>query len=1379
MTDSAKSSYGGYEYQLLVSAWIALDLIIARSLTTSIEVEPASEEDIAAELNVNPDSASARIHVRPDRRRFEIQIKKHSRMWTSSQIRKLIETPKKRGKRGPRRRTRVSDRFAGNPDLYYTLVTNAQVATNARHWVVKSIGDKPSVHNSAKPELEHVSVLEQKIPRLIEYEIDSLLELSARVPLQHVVSCRAELIEAIRSRLLGLRPKRFDDQELIRIIKTHGGMSPQATDLFVAPASFPELSRRLDERPFALILVGPPGIGKTLVAETLVDEYLHRLRPFEILKDPTVSEARAAIRSPGQTLLYLEDPWGRYRRISEGDAWTDELPRLIREANGNPDKRFLITSRSGILADSININPAGDTPKIARQLGAYVGMLTEADFDAKRRVEILRLHMRDGERWQQDWVHDVASEVVADLTVPQALATFAQRVRSLAREHPRDLAKMISESRTDAIASTVSRQIREHHAFVESAIVLWIFLGTTESLTPLYARDLSTHLTLHGGTMVDVEKLASYMEANGWIAVNRGQFAAHPTVIEALEKVVEAEPAKAHLLIQAVLSALIDRKDIEVAARLIWRLHERLLPIPDAVRNAVENHLRNAILVTDDVAFPRAVEMLVRVSKAQDPVSLFVRALTTTEQIHGFGSWISPKWTQQETETVRMSLDAEKVARRWIRLSSYQHRTLLNEEVVVQFLGSLGWDLTEDFTAAAVDSLSRDFVSEIALLGALRVPKPQFDRLLDAALQEYQKVEVWFSTDGLADQRRAEECELNADYSAHVVDEPSERFGSSSRALELIVGERRQREGFNWLLGHPRVALLVDAWAAAIPSSGGEQARDELVALLNVSDRANEHRPLETIGRARCKSLTNVLLKALVDGPFGMKTAAWTGLFGLYTAEELPEVIRPALSNLDWVVRGTVLFSARSGNIDQGDHFYHDPKPHRVAALSVLSASERAAIEACLAVQGDEPACRILDTELFVALSGLTAASDDLLASLAVVAIARTEYDSTDAIQRLVLSEDKWARLHTLRGIAAIVPLDRTLMRRAFEDSFYQCRRFAMYTVANSASSEDRTDIIAMAEDRSAPVREACAQIIGEGAWMEGLMVLCDLLSDRRDRSQSAVLRDGMPDYHVARKAARSLQKFTTPLPRPIFDRILNFLNAGSNASDDIVVHVILVSVFAAHPDESVPPLIKRLFRSGRRAGGPSGTFPLRYAAAWAWLNHLSSYPGHGASIPSDDLVSYATHSDSRLAAPALLSLGMSSNTKAADIEKVVHDSGTTADRALLLDAGARMGGKEISDNLFKNKLRPGEPGRQLLNWCWDTSTPQKIWKQRLKASKEVREWLDYIRRPDPVSAALRLALLSSPRARLLGNVSIDDLRNDELPETMPVLSSFNLAGLE
>ena len=51
---SGEHTIAGYDYQIDVSVWLALDLILASKLTQQVVLEPASQEDLETELSETP-----------------------------------------------------------------------------------------------------------------------------------------------------------------------------------------------------------------------------------------------------------------------------------------------------------------------------------------------------------------------------------------------------------------------------------------------------------------------------------------------------------------------------------------------------------------------------------------------------------------------------------------------------------------------------------------------------------------------------------------------------------------------------------------------------------------------------------------------------------------------------------------------------------------------------------------------------------------------------------------------------------------------------------------------------------------------------------------------------------------------------------------------------------------------------------------------------------------------------------------------------------------------------------------------------------------------------------------------------------------------------
>src|SRR5690606_29033131 len=131
-----------------------------------------------------------------------------------------------------------------------------------------------------------------------------------------------------------------------------GGYLASAPELeaFVPPANYDAMKSKLEVEN-AVVITGPSGTGKTLAALALCDSTRRRTK-LEIINvnvnnDP--SSTRSLVDS-GPMLYYIEDPWGQYSLRGGSEAWTEQLPRLLREAR--PEHQYVITSRTDMLGSA-------------------------------------------------------------------------------------------------------------------------------------------------------------------------------------------------------------------------------------------------------------------------------------------------------------------------------------------------------------------------------------------------------------------------------------------------------------------------------------------------------------------------------------------------------------------------------------------------------------------------------------------------------------------------------------------------------------------------------------------------------------------------------------------------------------------------------------------------------------------------------------------------------------------------------------------------------------------------------------------------------------------------------------------------------------------
>src|SRR5208282_6900739 len=77
-------------------------------------------------------------------------------------------------------------------------------------------------------------------------------------------------------------------------------------------------------------------------------------------------------------LFHLRDPWGGNRLTPDADRWSNELPKLLREAGAG--RKFIITSRSDVLQS------AGHT--LERELKPYTVAIEIEDYGRDRLGEV-------------------------------------------------------------------------------------------------------------------------------------------------------------------------------------------------------------------------------------------------------------------------------------------------------------------------------------------------------------------------------------------------------------------------------------------------------------------------------------------------------------------------------------------------------------------------------------------------------------------------------------------------------------------------------------------------------------------------------------------------------------------------------------------------------------------------------------------------------------------------------------------------------------------------------------------------------------------------------------------------------------------------------
>jgi hypothetical protein len=329
------ASLAGYDYQIDVSIWLALDLVLVSRMASEIVLEPASQEDLEAEIvDLEPERLVSR--VRMGGYTLVVQVKRRGGdAWTATTLRSLIE-------HGSANRPSAAKRLE-DPRTRYLLVTTAGLNGNARKLNVRRAGGWPK-SAALPPPLDkivpvgasgRIAVIANEDEERLQYDIDRLLTDGCRVPRGRLDMCRRKLREEARARVLGAGGGRWAQAELEQTIRAHEGYLASAPELehYVHPINWADLRAAMLERHAAMI-VGQSGTGKTLATRMLYDELRNempgltrvpiRLGPEQLRDDTT----------PPPVLYDIEDPWGRFDFDPRSRPWNDQLSQFF--ANARP-----------------------------------------------------------------------------------------------------------------------------------------------------------------------------------------------------------------------------------------------------------------------------------------------------------------------------------------------------------------------------------------------------------------------------------------------------------------------------------------------------------------------------------------------------------------------------------------------------------------------------------------------------------------------------------------------------------------------------------------------------------------------------------------------------------------------------------------------------------------------------------------------------------------------------------------------------------------------------------------------------------------------------------------------------------------------------------
>ena len=342
---SGSAALAGYEYQIDVSVWLALELVVVARLTEEMILEPASEEDLEADL---ADSQPGRVVNRVPLEGYTLIVqakRKTTDAWTPTTLKTLLD-------HGSDTRISAAERLK-EARARYLLVTSAGLNGDARKLKVRRAGNWPSkasVPSVIKKALTvdvagRLAVISDEDDERLNGDIDRLITEGCSVPRARLADCKERLRQDARARIRNAGNGKWIREELEVVIRDHDGYLASSPELehFIHPLNWGELRGAMKDNS-AAIIVGQSGTGKTLSTLKLYDELradMPGLTRIPIRLGP--GELRDKLRDqsiPTPVLFDIEDPWGRFDFDPRSRLWNDQLAGFFTNADFHRHSRY-------------------------------------------------------------------------------------------------------------------------------------------------------------------------------------------------------------------------------------------------------------------------------------------------------------------------------------------------------------------------------------------------------------------------------------------------------------------------------------------------------------------------------------------------------------------------------------------------------------------------------------------------------------------------------------------------------------------------------------------------------------------------------------------------------------------------------------------------------------------------------------------------------------------------------------------------------------------------------------------------------------------------------------------------------------------------------
>jgi hypothetical protein len=1351
MLELGSPGFKGYDYQITATVWIALDLFLVQQRSEEILVEPLSREDIEASISDNAEErAVSTVGTHHGIEHLYIQVKRRSTgPWSLSDFTDVfVGTPSDSKDR--RSRQRPWEILENDPQARYLLLTDAAVNESLMPYGVSGLllrHSSSSFPSSIKVRAKvsdsragQFAIFPMQGEELLNYRITDLLLRKGHVPSLRTPLCVEALRDQVRDRLLGKKPVVWSFADVSSTLRQFGGqpfINPRLAE-YVAPLSYAEIESRLTNQN-AVLLVGPPGTGKTMTSEIIAARF--SADGVNIIREKSPEKIRELVSQSGRFLFLLSDPWGANRVDEKAPVnWTDELPKLLEFAN--PDKRFVITSRSDVLRKAVGEIVEDKQPNRKYALSAIVVKLLPEDYNSALRRKILRNKADRLSAWQQDFVGRNETAIIRKLRLPFSIEQFVFYLSQVTNPANANLEDLLNNADLDTIVNTVRQQVEAWgDGPVECATVAWALLNTWNPLE-LELSDLVTATLANSGLVLEMQSFFKHLVACGNVERDGTAIEAHPKVLEALEQVLAGKPSTAANTIQKLLTAIAGAAQSNAkVATLLFGIARALQSGTFPTEKNIPTHVKTSIfqIIDKKLASEERSVFLEGLREASE-FNLSGQSGKLVRQLVGkskgndrwFRHWSGPaaqELTEEFTAGVIKSSAALNVLNRFVEFSLPTTEVTYPVQDFLGYLREFPVDLSSSFMSAfdaVVDRQQVCFNDDVIVTGAL-TDEASFEHVRARILKLWEATDAWF--EGFNEQlSSSRECEIDAEYSAHLEEEPGEHYGLVEGLAKAYVAVRRDRQGWHWLTQTDN-KRFISAWPEVISGSKATPSKDEWKALIKACAESHMSEYWSAVKAQRYwVGLTDV-----PEETFKTRYSAKAFLEALISSADPIAILKQISPSLDNSSRATLAITASGMSRTAPEGRSEDISNQSI--LDVLTKVSQSTNEArCLTMLFElvsgTPFSTIKEKygtgptrELQELARSLRSRNEYTCSCVAVLCAVFNEVDDS-LLEDLLASSDT----HVTENAALAVAVARhdSLLQSCLSHKHYQVRRTAFKALSRCANPELTDRLLVMAKDKSAAVRLEVARTIGNLEWHDGREMLVTLLSDSRDYSQDS-LTGGWPCFEVARAAADSIQQI--PLDDETERELVDFVEQGRKATADPIVRAKTILAVSNSQQPTTLSLFFRMLNSSLAIGKePAPRYVLRCAAAEAIANFLARTPTILTSEQTDSLVRICQTQDAALSVRATVATALSFESTS---EKFSQLPGISKRQNELFVVAALAGGKRVPVEFARALLGADHPLLSLLRSNMETGAAMTT------LTPEIESWIDGLKTNEDVGRAI------------------------------------------